>query len=141
MENVALHHLLINGSSAVNGCRQNESPYTADKNITINHITPVHQLKSCEWKAFTQKVKSVLILNHCFWPKKNYNPNECFLQWKVHLLLSSHIKIHPYICLELFWTFFTWTVFDQCCIFLSWFRQDNFFFTAESNIIHRGLLF
>ncbi len=23
---VALHHLLINGSSAVNGCRQNESP-------------------------------------------------------------------------------------------------------------------
>ncbi len=24
--NVALHHLLINGSSAVNGCRQNESP-------------------------------------------------------------------------------------------------------------------
>ncbi len=24
--NVALHHLLSNGSSAVNGCRQNESP-------------------------------------------------------------------------------------------------------------------
>ncbi len=24
--NVALHHLLTNGSSAVNGCRQNESP-------------------------------------------------------------------------------------------------------------------
>ncbi len=24
--NLSLHHLLINGSSAVNGCRQNESP-------------------------------------------------------------------------------------------------------------------
>ncbi len=24
--NLALHHLLTNGSSAVNGCRQNESP-------------------------------------------------------------------------------------------------------------------
>ncbi len=24
--NVALHHLLTNGSSSVNGCRQNESP-------------------------------------------------------------------------------------------------------------------
>ncbi len=25
-KNIALHHLLTNGSSAVNGCRQNESP-------------------------------------------------------------------------------------------------------------------
>ncbi len=25
-KNLALHHLLTNGSSAVNGCRQNESP-------------------------------------------------------------------------------------------------------------------
>ncbi len=31
---VAFHHLLSNGSSAVNGCRQNESP-----NITIIHKT------------------------------------------------------------------------------------------------------
>ncbi len=30
--NLAFHHLLTNGSSAVNGCRQNES-----KNITIIH--------------------------------------------------------------------------------------------------------
>ncbi len=29
--NLALHHLLTNGSSAVNGCRQNESPNRADK--------------------------------------------------------------------------------------------------------------
>ncbi len=31
--NSALHHLLTNGSSAVNGCHQNEN----DKNITIIH--------------------------------------------------------------------------------------------------------
>ncbi len=36
--NVAFHHLLTNGSSAVNGCRQNESPkIKTDKNITIIH--------------------------------------------------------------------------------------------------------
>ncbi len=34
--NLALHHLLTNGPSAVNGCRQNESQ-TADKNIKIIH--------------------------------------------------------------------------------------------------------
>ncbi len=33
--NVASHHLLTDGSSAVNGCRQNVQ--TADKNITIIH--------------------------------------------------------------------------------------------------------
>ncbi len=26
LDNLALHHLFTNGSSAVNGCRQNESP-------------------------------------------------------------------------------------------------------------------
>ncbi len=31
--NLALHHLLTNGSCAVNGCRQKAQ--TADKNITI----------------------------------------------------------------------------------------------------------
>ncbi len=42
--NVVLHHLLITGWSAVNGCRQNESPNSWLK----HHITPVHQLMSCE---------------------------------------------------------------------------------------------
>ncbi len=46
--NVALHHLLSNGSSIVNGCRQNES-----QNITIVHTTPVHQLTSCEVKCWS----------------------------------------------------------------------------------------
>ncbi len=39
---------ITNGSSAENGCRQNESP---NKNITIIHTPPVHQLKSCEEKS------------------------------------------------------------------------------------------
>ncbi len=44
LEHVESHHLLTNESSALNGCRQNESQ-TADKNITI-HTNPVHQLTS-----------------------------------------------------------------------------------------------
>ncbi len=35
LRNLALHHLLTNGSSAVNGCRQNDGS-KADKNITIH---------------------------------------------------------------------------------------------------------
>ncbi len=35
--NVTFRHLLTNGSSAVNGCRQNESP-------KVIHTTPVHRL-------------------------------------------------------------------------------------------------
>ncbi len=42
--NLALHHhLLTKGSSAVNGCRQNESP-NSDKDITIIHMIPA---KTC----------------------------------------------------------------------------------------------
>ncbi len=47
----------------------------------------------------------------------------------------SHIKIQRDICLQLFWTVFTYK-----CIFLSRFRQDNFF-TGQSNIMNRGLMF
>jgi len=45
MRTLALHYLLNNGSSAVNGCRQNESP-----NVTIYTI-PVHLLMYCEAKS------------------------------------------------------------------------------------------
>ncbi len=81
---------------------------TADKNITVIHTTPVHQLMSCEAKScvFVNKsIKTFLTSNYCFWPKyefiihNNFSSSE-----KVHLLLSSNIKIHPHICLELFWT-------------------------------------
>ncbi len=56
----------VNGCSAVNGCRQNESQWMlysewvpseweSDKNITIIHITPVHQLTSAEDKSWNWK--------------------------------------------------------------------------------------
>ncbi len=52
LRNLALHHLLTNGSTAVNGCRQNEwmgavrmRVQIADKNITIIHMTPVFWIK------------------------------------------------------------------------------------------------
>ncbi len=44
-KNAALHHLLTNGSSAVNGCRQNESPNSWLKhhnNPQVIYTTPVH---------------------------------------------------------------------------------------------------
>ncbi len=43
LRNLALHHLLTNGSSAVNGCRQNESPNSWFKqhNTSQNNITKV----------------------------------------------------------------------------------------------------
>ncbi len=41
-----VHLLLTSGSSAVNGCRQNESP-----NPQVIHMTPVHQLTPNEIKS------------------------------------------------------------------------------------------
>ncbi len=60
--NLVLYHLQINGSSAVNGCRQNESPnswWKHHNNPQVIHISPVHQLTSCD--AFRH-----LTLNRCF---------------------------------------------------------------------------
>ncbi len=77
-------------------------------NPQVIHTTPVHQLMSCEAKScvFVNKsIKTFLTSNYCFWPKyefiihNNFSSSE-----KVHLLLSSNIKIHPHICLKLFWT-------------------------------------
>ncbi len=51
--NLVLHLLLNNGSSALNGCHQNESPNSWQKhhnNPKQIHMTPVHQLTSCEAK-------------------------------------------------------------------------------------------
>ncbi len=77
-------------------------------------------MKSC---MFVKKTNPSLKHFHFkltkIWVHNNGSSSE-----KVHPLLSSHIKIHPHICLELFWTVFT-CMFDLC-IFLSWFRWDNF---------------
>ncbi len=48
--NLALHHLLTNGSSAVNGCRQKRVQTSDENNTIIHNMTPVHQLTSCEAK-------------------------------------------------------------------------------------------
>ncbi len=78
--NVAIHHLLTNGSSAVNGCRQNESPNSWEKhhdNPQLIHTTPVHQLTSCDSKsrmfAWTNSSRFLLTSNHCFQLKYKFS--------------------------------------------------------------------
>ncbi len=51
----------------------------------------------------------------------------------VHLL-SFYIKLLQHICLELFWTFFTF----KCC---TYFSLDSDKMTKESNIMDRGIIF
>ncbi len=59
--------------------------------------------------------------------------------------LSSLIKIHWHVRLELFWTVFT---FHKRCLICAYFSPDSdkiiiiiYFFTGESNIMDRWLLF
>ncbi len=62
--NLAVHHLLTNGSSAVNGGRQNESPNSCLKNhnnLRVIHKTPVHQLTSCQEKCFIFVINTSII--------------------------------------------------------------------------------
>ncbi len=85
---------------------------TADKNITIIHTTPVHQLMSCEEKSCVfvrnKSIKTFLNSNCCFWLKyKSIIHNNASSSKKVPPLLSFHIKIHWHICLKLFRTVFT----------------------------------
>ncbi len=95
--------------TAVNGCRQNE-PKHLRKNITIikYHITPVHQLMSCEAKScLFVRNKCIIFLppNCCFLSKyESIIHNNASSSEKAHRLLSSHIKIHQHICLVLLWT-------------------------------------
>ncbi len=50
--NFALHHLLTNESSAVNGCRQSPNSWKKHHNDPkVIHKTPIHQLMSCEVKS------------------------------------------------------------------------------------------
>ncbi len=52
-EKLALHQLLTSGSSAVNWCRQNESPnswYKHHNNPQVIHKISVHQFMSCRVK-------------------------------------------------------------------------------------------
>ncbi len=105
--NVSFHHCLRNGSSAVNGCCQNESWLKHHNNPQVIHTTPVHQLtswedRSCVFVRNKSIIKTFLTSNHHFQlkcesiitlpPVKKSSP------------VVSHIKIHSHIYLELFWT-------------------------------------
>ncbi len=68
---------------------------TADKNITIIHTTPVHQLTSGEDKSWNKSIVKTFLTQirvH----------NNASLQWKSASPVVSHIKIQPHICLQLF---------------------------------------
>ncbi len=77
--------------------------YPADKNITIIHTTPVHQLTSWEDKSCmfvrNKSIFKTLTSNHCFWLKyESIIHNNPTSSEKVHLLLSltskpSHIFV------------------------------------------------
>ncbi len=78
----------------------------ADKCITMIHKTPVHYVLGREKLCVCKKQEhhqSVLTLNCCF-KLKSIIHNSSSSSEKVHPLLSSHMKIHKHICLELFWT-------------------------------------
>ncbi len=72
--NVALHHLLTFGSSAVNGCRQND---TADKNINnpqVIQTSPVHLLTIIGWILLVRVDKNILYIQY-----NSRNLWQCFL--------------------------------------------------------------
>ncbi len=129
-----LHHLFTSGSSAVNGCRQNESPNS-------NHSNPHHSSPSvnnclCEAKSCNKSIKAFFSFKLSFlakiWVSIIHN-NSSFSE-KVHPLLFSHIKIHRHICLELFLlVIVAWSVHISLLIQT---RQ-----LPESNILDRGLVF
>ncbi len=77
-------------------------------------------------------IKTFLTSDHHVCPKSpSFNNSPPVKKFS---LFSFHIKIHPHICLELFWTVFVACKQVLSCVFLPWFRQDNFF-TGGSNIM------
>ncbi len=111
--NLALHHLLTNDSSVVNGCRQKEWVQTSYKNITIIHTNPVHELMPCEAKScIFIRNKSIKTLNYCF-----------LLKYKGFCLLLSPVTKLKWICTDQA-PFTVQNRFKQiCCCILMW--EDN----------------
>ncbi len=125
LENFAWHHFLCKWMGAIRMRVQ-----TADKNITIIHTTPAHQLISCKVKicVFVWSKSIIKALNCHFWPKYQsiIHYNTSFSE-KAHPLLSSHIKIHRTV-LGCFSLNSAWSVHISLLI-------QTRFFTGESNII------
>ncbi len=72
--NVGSHYLLTSGSSAVNGCHQNESSNSWYKHHKQHNTIPVNKLtfcevKSCVFEGNISHFEVILTLNCHFWPK------------------------------------------------------------------------
>ncbi len=66
---LSLHNLLTNGSSAVNGCRQNESfAETAQNNIQLIHTTPVQKQRNQSIKMFLTSKCYFLLKTQVLYP-------------------------------------------------------------------------
>ncbi len=107
---------------------------TADKNITIIHTTPVHQLTSWEDKSWNKSsIKTFLTSNCCFWLKyESLINNNAFSIEKVvwsesgekyaqikHRLQAK--EIHSQICLDWFWT----VLACKQCLMCAYFSPDS----------------
>ncbi len=90
-KDLAFRHLLTNGSSAVNGCRQNESP-----NSCIKHYSNPHNSNPSIYVLWSEKLHvckkqthhlDVLTSNCHFWPKyQSVIYNNASFREKVHSL-------------------------------------------------------
>ncbi len=116
LRNSALHHLLSNGCSAVNGCRQNESPNSWLKHqINPHHSSPSVNILSCEVKScvFVRNHWDILTVNHHCLPK-----HKSIIHNKVYSL--SHQNPLTYL-LRTFWT-----VYRAWSVHISLLIQHNF---------------
>ncbi len=104
--NVSLHHCLSNGCSAVNGCRQNESPRILAKNILMMDLFQLLSSQDVNW--WTGVVWITCGLLWCFYqqfglsfwrhpftaedPLRRHWCNATFLQiwWRNKLILILH---------------------------------------------------
>ncbi len=88
--NLELHHLLTNGSTAVNGCRRNESPNSWRKHHNNPRWTPVHQLTlSCEVKNCMFLINTSIVKMYFFTFKPLLPSKICALS----IILHSTVKV------------------------------------------------
>ncbi len=111
-----LHPLQWMGAVRMRVCISN--PHHSSPSV---HLLWSEKLHVCKKQIHNQ---DILNLHCCFWPKYE---SIRFLQWKCPLL-SPHIKIHQYICLEPFLLVMVQDLF----IFLFWFRR-LFHWRSESS--------
>ncbi len=87
----------------MNGCRQNESPKTADKNIAIIHTTLVHELMSCVCVCNEQihqdvfNVQSIINSIHCFRVKGEFSTVLSPMKKSSHLNQESNIHSQKHL--------------------------------------------